>query len=275
MAGVKLSAIASGGAVNAATDVLVAVRSGTTDVLVTPSTNAATVTVADAGGDTTTSVLLAGGATGTQAVLSDAGLTYNATTNALTASTFVGALTGNADTATTATTASAVAVGGITGLGSNVATFLATPTSANLASAVTNETGSGALVFGTSPTIDTPSLTATLTAGASLANGNLCYMATADGKMELTDADAAATSAGLLAMCTATIAEDATGVFILSGLYTTSGLTPGATYYISGTPGAITATAPVGSADVVRVIGYALSSTLLWFNPDNTYIELA
>lgn len=41
---------------------------------------------------------------------------------------------------------------GISGLGANVATFLATPSSANLASAVTGETGSGALVFGTSPT---------------------------------------------------------------------------------------------------------------------------
>lgn len=49
-------------------------------------------------------------------------------------------------------TASAVPVGGITGLGSNVATWLATPSSANLASAVTGETGSGALVFGTLPT---------------------------------------------------------------------------------------------------------------------------
>lgn len=37
--------------------------------------------------------------------------------------------------------------------GANVGTFLATPSSANLASAVTDETGSGALVFGTNPTI--------------------------------------------------------------------------------------------------------------------------
>lgn len=42
---------------------------------------------------------------------------------------------------------------GVSGLGSNVATFLATPSSANLASVVTDETGSGALVFGTTPTI--------------------------------------------------------------------------------------------------------------------------
>ena len=52
---------------------------------------------------------------------------------------------------------------GVSGLGSNVATFLATPSSANLASAVTDETGSGALVFGTSPTIATPTITTSAT----------------------------------------------------------------------------------------------------------------
>ncbi len=49
---------------------------------------------------------------------------------------------------------------GVSGLGSGVATFLATPSSANLISAVTNETGSGALVFGTSPTIGTATINA-------------------------------------------------------------------------------------------------------------------
>ena len=47
---------------------------------------------------------------------------------------------------------------GVSGLGTGVATFLATPSSANLASAVTNETGSGALVFATSPALTTPNL---------------------------------------------------------------------------------------------------------------------
>ncbi len=45
-----------------------------------------------------------------------------------------------------------------TSLGTGVATFLGTPSSANLAAAVTGETGSGALVFGTSPTLVTPIL---------------------------------------------------------------------------------------------------------------------
>jgi hypothetical protein len=47
---------------------------------------------------------------------------------------------------------------GITSFGAGVATWLGTPTSANLAAAVTNETGSGALVFATSPTLVTPAL---------------------------------------------------------------------------------------------------------------------
>jgi len=51
---------------------------------------------------------------------------------------------------------------GISGLGTGVATFLATPTSANLAAAVTGETGTGALVFATSPTLVTPTLGAAI-----------------------------------------------------------------------------------------------------------------
>lgn len=47
---------------------------------------------------------------------------------------------------------------GVSGLGTGVATFLATPSSANLISAVTDETGSGSLVFATSPTLTTPNL---------------------------------------------------------------------------------------------------------------------
>jgi len=47
---------------------------------------------------------------------------------------------------------------GISSFGTGIATFLGTPSSANLAAAVTGETGSGALVFATSPTLVTPIL---------------------------------------------------------------------------------------------------------------------
>jgi hypothetical protein len=59
---------------------------------------------------------------------------------------------------TAATLSGNLALSNVTGLGANVATFLATPSSSNLASAVTDETGSGALVFSTSPTLVTPTI---------------------------------------------------------------------------------------------------------------------
>jgi hypothetical protein len=52
---------------------------------------------------------------------------------------------------------------GVSGLGTGVATFLATPSSSNLASAVTDETGSGSLVFGTSPSFTTSVTTGSTT----------------------------------------------------------------------------------------------------------------
>ena len=55
-------------------------------------------------------------------------------------------------------TASVAISTGVTGLGTGVATFLATPSSTNLISAITDETGTGALVFATSPTLVTPAL---------------------------------------------------------------------------------------------------------------------
>src|SRR3989344_2734325 len=56
---------------------------------------------------------------------------------------------------------------GISGLGTGVATFLGTPTAANLASAVTGTTGTGNLVFSASPTFTgTPVLPGTITLGA-------------------------------------------------------------------------------------------------------------
>jgi hypothetical protein len=75
---------------------------------------------------------------------------------------------------------------GISGLGTGVATFLATPSSANLATAVTGETGSGALVFATSPTLVTPVLGAATATSvnkmAITAPATSSTLAVADGK---------------------------------------------------------------------------------------------
>ena len=61
---------------------------------------------------------------------------------------------------------------GVDGLGTGVATFLATPSSANLAAAVTGETGSGALVFANTPTLVTPDIGAATGTSLTL-SGNL------------------------------------------------------------------------------------------------------
>ena len=58
----------------------------------------------------------------------------------------------------TLTNCTGLPIYGVTGLGANVVGFLTTPSSSNLASAVTDGTGTGSLVFATSPTLVTPSL---------------------------------------------------------------------------------------------------------------------
>jgi hypothetical protein len=66
---------------------------------------------------------------------------------------------------------------GVSGMGAGIATFLATPSSANLAAAVTNETGTGTLVFSASPaftgtaTADSLTLATSLTLSGGTPNG--------------------------------------------------------------------------------------------------------
>lgn len=112
----------------------------------------------------------------------------------------------------------------------------------------------------------------------SFAAGDLLYISGASGgnpSCLKADADAEASASKMLVVCNAAINASATGEAIawgyVSGL---SSLTAGAIYYVSTTIGQITTTAPTGSADIVRIVGYALSTTELFFNPDATYVEL-
>lgn len=55
---------------------------------------------------------------------------------------------------------------GLSALGTGVATFFGTPSSANLLAALTDKTGTGVNVFATSPTLTTPVVTISLTTGS-------------------------------------------------------------------------------------------------------------
>jgi hypothetical protein len=100
---------------------------------------------------------------------------------------------------------------GISGLGTGVATFLATPSSANLASAITNETGSGALVFGTSPTIGTPTITSPTVTGLTLNDSSIVFEGSSADAFETT-----LTVTNPTADRTITL-PDATGTVVTSG----------------------------------------------------------
>jgi hypothetical protein len=137
---------------------------------------------------------------------------------------------------------------GISGFGTGVATFLVTPSSANLRSVVTDETGTGALVFANTPTLVTPVLgVATATSVnkmAITAPANSSTLAVADGKtftvsrsLTLTGTDATTMT---FPTTSATIARtDAAQTF--TGSQTFSNAIIGAVQALSG-PGAVNIT---------------------------------
>jgi hypothetical protein len=137
---------------------------------------------------------------------------------------------------------------GISGLGTGVATFLGTPSSANLRTAVTDETGTGALVFATSPTLVTPVLgVATATSVnkmAITAPATSSTLAVADGKTftvnhSLTLAGTDATTMTFPATSATIARTDAAQAF--TGNQTFSGAIIGAVQALSG-PGAVNIT---------------------------------
>jgi len=100
------------------------------------------------------------------------------------------------------------------------------------------------------------------------------YHYKSDGTWELADANAVATSDGMLAIALG--AASNTNGMLLRG-FVTLDHDPGNIgdpLYVSGTAGDVTPTAPTGNADVVRIIGYQVisaSNKSVWFNPDNSY----
>ena len=103
------------------------------------------------------------------------------------------------------------------------------------------------------------------------------YHYKSDGTWELADADAASTSDGLLAVALG--AASNTNGMLLRGMVTLDH-DPGAVgdvLFLSTTAGDCSSTAPSGTGDIIRVIGYCLNASngQIWFNPDNTFVEVS
>jgi len=106
------------------------------------------------------------------------------------------------------------------------------------------------------------------------------YHYKSDASWELADANTVANCDGLLGVATASGTASAVGM-LLRGMITLIDIqgteAVGDVLYLSETAtGAADCVAPAGSGDIVRVIGYCLTTDdQIWFNPDNTYVELA
>ena len=93
------------------------------------------------------------------------------------------------------------------------------------------------------------------------------------------DADAASTSTGMLAISLGTGTASTVGMCI-RGMVTISSSTGGSNgdiLYVHTTANKITSTAPSGSGDIVRIVGYLMDSTndAIYFNPDGSFVEIA
>ena len=137
--------------------------------------------------------------------------------------------------------------------------------------------------FDSSPADETVSgITATFTAGETLVRGEVVYFKAGDSKMWKAVASAAGTMP-VAAMAAADISADATGKFLLYGFLADNGTFPA--YTVGGdlyAPEAETSsenvpeqTAPDSDGDFVQVLGYAVTANSVFFDPDQTIVEVA
>ena len=116
------------------------------------------------------------------------------------------------------------------------------------------------------------------TAGATLAFGDVIYLAVADSKWELTDASAATTGAQMTGICVLAANADAATTILLKGTIRADAafpaLTIGAPVYMSETAGDVVTTAPSTTDAVVRVLGFALTANEMYWDCSPDYLTV-
>ena len=100
-------------------------------------------------------------------------------------------------------------------------------------------------------------------------------MSNSSSKMALAKADSAATMPAL-AFCTATISQNATGVFLTKGFvrYDSWSFDPGKPIYISAaTGGLITKTLPSAAGNQDQLVGVAITAAIIYWDPNLMIVE--
>jgi len=114
------------------------------------------------------------------------------------------------------------------------------------------------------------------TAGEALAQFDACYLKS-DGKYWKADADAV-TTMPVIAIATAAISAEASGVFLLMGFVRKDAWTwtVGGLLYASLTAGALTQdVSGYTTPDQVQVVGIAITANIILFNPSYELVEIS
>jgi len=118
-------------------------------------------------------------------------------------------------------------------------------------------------------------LTRTLTTGGASAfiSGEIGYI-NSSGVVVKASASSATTASGLLVMAAETVGAGSSGLFTTLGDVTKTGhgQTPGLPLFLTTTAGGFSTTAPA-LPNVQRVIGYALTSNIIVFNPSAVWVQ--
>jgi hypothetical protein len=115
-----------------------------------------------------------------------------------------------------------------------------------------------------------------VTAGDTIAYGEVVYYKADDSEWYKTDADASATAGPVMLGIAVTAGTDGETMTVLKyGEIREDDwnwATIGAPLYLSTDAGALTLTAPSGASDVVRIVGYVIDANTIFFAPDSTYV---
>ena len=232
---------------------------------------------------------------------SDGTLTYNPSTGKVTATGFVGTLTGNVTGNASGTAAT------VTGAAQSNITSLGTLTTLTVDNVITNGTTIGhtddtdlmtladgsltlagdlKLADGKNINLTTPLLagadhtatgtTAQMLAGAAITAFQLVCIHSTTQEVVPADASAAATSRAI-GIALADIADTATGTILLHGFVRddTFNFTTGGVVFLSETTGALTQTAPTTGDAFVQAVGIALEPDVVFINPSVDVIQHA